>query len=187
MLTIEEWVLSGNPVQRFGSGLEPDPELMREFGPVANSGRGILTIPSTQTWIYQWFALSSVCNGFKSVVQFQVPVGTELEPLQQVLPHEKPGLFQLARFPPEITALASPAFSPQFTVSVLIVLRHEIYVHDAVFGALSHAGLWLWICTIFVVYQLKTRGFGMILIVISQWPNKYWLQCKLETRRWKSC
>jgi len=49
MLTIEEWVLSGNPVQRFGSGLEPDPELMREFGPVANSGRGILTIPSTQT------------------------------------------------------------------------------------------------------------------------------------------
>ena len=29
-------VLCGNPFQRFGSGLEPDPEPNRDFGPVAN-------------------------------------------------------------------------------------------------------------------------------------------------------
>jgi len=37
MLTFEERVLYGNPLQRFGSGLEPDPEPTREFGPVANT------------------------------------------------------------------------------------------------------------------------------------------------------
>ena len=30
-------VLCGNPLQRFGSGLDPDPEPNRDFGPVANS------------------------------------------------------------------------------------------------------------------------------------------------------
>ena len=30
-------VVCGNPLQRFGSGLEPDPEPIREFGPVANT------------------------------------------------------------------------------------------------------------------------------------------------------
>jgi len=30
-------VLCGNPLQRFGSGLEPDPEPNRESGPVANT------------------------------------------------------------------------------------------------------------------------------------------------------
>jgi len=37
MLTFEERVLCGNTLQRFGSGLEPDPEPTREFGPVANT------------------------------------------------------------------------------------------------------------------------------------------------------
>jgi len=37
MLTFEERVLCGNPLQRFGSGLEPDPEPTQEFGPVANT------------------------------------------------------------------------------------------------------------------------------------------------------
>jgi hypothetical protein len=37
MLTFEERVLCGNPLQRFGSRLEPDPEPTREFGPVANT------------------------------------------------------------------------------------------------------------------------------------------------------
>jgi len=37
MLTFEERVLCGNPLQQFGSGLEPDPEPTREFGPVANT------------------------------------------------------------------------------------------------------------------------------------------------------
>jgi len=37
MLTFEEWVLCGNPLQWFGSGLEPDPELTREFGPIAHT------------------------------------------------------------------------------------------------------------------------------------------------------
>jgi hypothetical protein len=37
MLTFEETVLCGNPLQRFGSGLELDPEPTREFGPVANT------------------------------------------------------------------------------------------------------------------------------------------------------
>jgi len=37
MLTFQERVLCGNPLQRFGSGLEPDPEPTREFGPVANT------------------------------------------------------------------------------------------------------------------------------------------------------
>jgi len=32
-------VLCGNPLQRFGSGLEPDQEPNREFGPVANTTR----------------------------------------------------------------------------------------------------------------------------------------------------
>jgi len=39
MLTFEERVLCGNPLQRFGSGLEPDPEPTREFGPGANTTR----------------------------------------------------------------------------------------------------------------------------------------------------
>ena len=37
MLTFQERVLCGNPLQRFGSGLEPDPQPTREFGPVANT------------------------------------------------------------------------------------------------------------------------------------------------------
>jgi len=37
MLTFEQRVLCGNLLQRFGSGLEPDPEPTREFGPVANT------------------------------------------------------------------------------------------------------------------------------------------------------
>jgi hypothetical protein len=37
MLTFEEWVLGGNPLQQSGSGLELDPELNWEFGPVANT------------------------------------------------------------------------------------------------------------------------------------------------------
>jgi hypothetical protein len=37
MLTFEEQVLCGNPLQRFSSRLEPDPEPTREFGPVANT------------------------------------------------------------------------------------------------------------------------------------------------------
>ena len=37
MLTFEERVLCGNPLQRFGSGLEPDPEPTRDFGPIANT------------------------------------------------------------------------------------------------------------------------------------------------------
>jgi len=37
MLTFEERVLCANPLQRLGSGLEPDPEPTREFGPVANT------------------------------------------------------------------------------------------------------------------------------------------------------
>jgi len=36
-MTFEERILCGNPLQRFGSGLEPDPELTRKFGPVANT------------------------------------------------------------------------------------------------------------------------------------------------------
>jgi hypothetical protein len=37
MLTFEERVLCGNPLKRFGSGLELDPEPTREFGPIANT------------------------------------------------------------------------------------------------------------------------------------------------------
>jgi hypothetical protein len=37
MMTFEERVLCGNPLQRFGSGLEPDPEPTWDFGPVANT------------------------------------------------------------------------------------------------------------------------------------------------------
>jgi len=37
MLTFEEQVLYGDPLQWFGSGLEPDPEPTREFGPIANT------------------------------------------------------------------------------------------------------------------------------------------------------
>jgi len=37
MLTFEERVLCGNPLQRFGSGMEPDPEPTWEFGHVANT------------------------------------------------------------------------------------------------------------------------------------------------------
>jgi len=37
MLTSEKRVLCANPLQRFGSGLEPDQEPTREMGPVANT------------------------------------------------------------------------------------------------------------------------------------------------------
>jgi len=45
MLTFEERVLCGNPLQRFGSVLEPDPEPTREFGPVANTNQGGFGVP----------------------------------------------------------------------------------------------------------------------------------------------
>ena len=34
-------VFGGNPLQRSGSGLEPDPEPNREFGPVANTSYAV--------------------------------------------------------------------------------------------------------------------------------------------------
>ena len=37
MLTIEEWVLCGNPLQWSGCGSDPDLEPNREFGPVADT------------------------------------------------------------------------------------------------------------------------------------------------------
>jgi len=37
MLTFEERVLCGKLLQRFGSGLEPDPEPTRQLGPVVNT------------------------------------------------------------------------------------------------------------------------------------------------------
>jgi len=43
MSTFEERVMCGNPLQQFGSGLEPDPEPTREFGPVANTMDDITT------------------------------------------------------------------------------------------------------------------------------------------------
>jgi len=52
MLTFEERVLCGNPLQRFGSGLEPDPEPTREFGPVANTScKQFLRIRFPHTWL----------------------------------------------------------------------------------------------------------------------------------------
>jgi hypothetical protein len=45
MLTFEEWVLSGNKLQRFSSGLEPDPEPPLEFRPDANSNKATLATP----------------------------------------------------------------------------------------------------------------------------------------------
>ena len=39
MLTVEGRVLCGNSLQRFGSGLEPDPEPKRDFGPIAHTMR----------------------------------------------------------------------------------------------------------------------------------------------------
>jgi hypothetical protein len=37
MLNCEEWVLCGNELQQFGSGLEADTNLNREFGPVGTT------------------------------------------------------------------------------------------------------------------------------------------------------
>ena len=45
MLTFQERVLCGNPLQRFGSGLEPDQEPTREFGPVANTNDSVSSLP----------------------------------------------------------------------------------------------------------------------------------------------
>jgi len=55
MLTFEERVLCGNPLQRFGSGLEPDPESTREFGPVANTR--LRECASARSAVYSRFAL----------------------------------------------------------------------------------------------------------------------------------
>jgi len=37
VVVLKFWVLCGNLLRRFGSGLELDPKLNREFGPVANT------------------------------------------------------------------------------------------------------------------------------------------------------
>jgi hypothetical protein len=37
MLTVEQRVWCGNPVQQFGAGMEPQPEPTPEFGPIANT------------------------------------------------------------------------------------------------------------------------------------------------------
>jgi len=55
--------------------------------------------------------VTSVSNGSKPLERFRVRVGTGIEPLQRVLPHEKPGPLLLGRFPPENPAMASPGFS----------------------------------------------------------------------------
>ena len=47
MLTFEERVLCGNPLQRSGSGSEPDPEPNRAFRPVANTTEATQIAQST--------------------------------------------------------------------------------------------------------------------------------------------
>jgi hypothetical protein len=42
----EERVLCGNPLQRSGSGSEPDPEPNRAFGPVANTNSAVGSVLS---------------------------------------------------------------------------------------------------------------------------------------------
>jgi len=66
MLTFQQQVLCGNPLQRFSSGFEPDPEPTREFGPVANTSGASQSIvsnwfasapsPGPSVWIQQTFA-----------------------------------------------------------------------------------------------------------------------------------
>jgi len=47
MLTFEERVLCGKPLQRFGSVLEPDPEPTQEFGPVATTRDMVANVNSS--------------------------------------------------------------------------------------------------------------------------------------------
>jgi len=46
MSTVEEWVVCGNQLQQFGSGLEQDSEPTREFEPIANISYGDYRIVS---------------------------------------------------------------------------------------------------------------------------------------------
>jgi len=64
MLTCEEQVMWGNLLQWFGSGLEPDPEPTREFGPIANNTIdwiGSLMNKYAAAWHIQW--LKGTLNG----------------------------------------------------------------------------------------------------------------------------
>jgi hypothetical protein len=42
IVDLKYWVIGRNPLQRSGSGLEPDTEPNREFGPVANTTLNII-------------------------------------------------------------------------------------------------------------------------------------------------
>ena len=67
MLTFEERVLCGNSLQRFGSGLEPDPEPTRESGPVANTTHDQLPVRFaflTKEKTNEWETLLGVENWF---------------------------------------------------------------------------------------------------------------------------
>ena len=72
--------------------------------------------PSNQEYIFDRPLSSSVGNSSKPLERFRARVGTGTEPLQWVLPHEKPGPLLLGRFPPENLALASPAFLLQLGI-----------------------------------------------------------------------
>jgi hypothetical protein len=59
MLTFEEQVLCGNLLQRFGSGLEPDLEPTRKFGPVAHT-----RVPGASTVLGLAYFVVKASRGF---------------------------------------------------------------------------------------------------------------------------
>lgn len=85
--------------------------------------------------------LSSVSNDSKPLKRFQVGVVTGTKPFQCVSRHRIPGPLLSGQFPPGNLALASPAFSLQLRIGVLIVSQDDLYVNDAVSGARSPADL----------------------------------------------
>jgi len=58
-------------------------------------------LPGVLQWSpVSWFieVMTSVSNGSKLAVQFRIRIGTKLEPLQQVLPHQKSELHWICGF-----------------------------------------------------------------------------------------
>jgi hypothetical protein len=109
-----------------------------------------------------------VSNGAKLRVWVQGQVRTAPDPLKRVLPHEKP---TPACYPAGFTCPRSnqqQMFSLQLSIWVLIVLRYDVYVKDAVSGALSPPGLRFVIWLIFGESLWITRDFLRNFIAI-QW------------------
>jgi len=134
------------------------------------------------------FVLSGVSNGSKLAVRSQVRVGTKLETLQQVIPHQKTKQHPIPRFFGWFHIFTNSELWLQLSIWVLIVSQYDIYVKDAALDARSLAILQFAIRSAYVESLRKWPNFGhyftanqhiVIGSKIGQWEVKEHLKLRV--------